>query len=920
MRRSAIGLAWCGVVLLAACGRSTSTEPQAGVTAAAEAGLFEPLGVVPACLETARGCSSGVALAGPDAAGPEVNGPHTLGSGCPGVGGSGPAVQAIAVASADGAPIATGSPVEADVTVSGTGFVTVQRWHANDATRPWWEELPPDWVDLGEGAEATVRTTFEPAAGGLHVLRAVALPAGASDCEAFGDSDDLVFAVEAGHAPAPWLLASPGPWTVVTGDVPLAIRDAGLPLTRVEYVLENELVVSEQAPTFPALWSSPVREAGPALVQAYAFDETGGATFDEVRLTLATAAGCDASWGVPACDAPTSACGSGRALQGGGAAEGCGDPTSGWWGCPERLDDPYGPFIERMVVFSRDGQPLAPGVSARLEVELGGPWASDPGGWALALDLYVLDEEVGWTLLQTFSPPNGIRHGTDLRIAPSRSDPGGRRVVRAVVRDGGAPGTCDGAVIDDDVLAFVAPDLAPPLVALASPADLAVVATPVQVRAAARDAGGVDCVTFLVDDVPAAGACAPPYEAAVDLGAGQHRLTARATDRAGNAATSAAATVTADLWPPFVVITGLAPGQAVEGVVQIDVGASDDVYVAGVELRVDGVTVGSRTELPWSFPWDTTSVTAGPHTLVAVARDAAGREGASDPVEVVIDPPPIITLTSPADGEVLYGPATLAAEVSGGQPVLAVDFLVDGAVVASVAAPPFQASWAPSALGRYRVSACACESIQALTAATGPCSCTPEIEISFDVIRPVDLGPPAVALTSPPAGALVSGTVALGASAMDDVGVTGVSFYVDGVLVGRDEAPPYEAAWDSTPFPGRTVLLRATATDAAGNVGASPEQAITVADAPPKVEIASPGPGAVLFKTAELTARAEDDLGVVRVDWYADGQLVGAVTAPPWRFLWDVRKVPRGAHALTARALDTTGHATASAAVPVYVK
>ncbi len=92
------------------------------------------------------------------------------------------------------------------------------------------------------------------------------------------------------------------------------------------------------------------------------------------------------------------------------------------------------------------------------------------------------------------------------------------------------------------------PDSTPPAVSLTAPAAGATVSGAVRLTANATDAGGVASVQFAVDGANVgAPVTAAPYSVTWDsLGAanGTHTITARATDNAGNAATSAAVTVT----------------------------------------------------------------------------------------------------------------------------------------------------------------------------------------------------------------------------------------------------------------------------------------------------------------------------------------------------------------------------------------
>ncbi len=81
---------------------------------------------------------------------------------------------------------------------------------------------------------------------------------------------------------------------------------------------------------------------------------------------------------------------------------------------------------------------------------------------------------------------------------------------------------------------------------------------------------------------------------------------------------------------------------------------------------------------------------------------------------------------------------------------------------------------------------------------------------------------PGVTLTSPANLATgLSGTLALSATATDNVGVAGVEFQVDGAPIGNIlTAPPFSASLDSTAYASGQHVVRVRASDAAGNASA----------------------------------------------------------------------------------------------------
>jgi hypothetical protein len=98
-------------------------------------------------------------------------------------------------------------------------------------------------------------------------------------------------------------------------------------------------------------------------------------------------------------------------------------------------------------------------------------------------------------------------------------------------------------------------------------------------------------------------------------------------------------------------------------------------------------------------------------------------------------------------------------------------------------------------------------------------------------------------------------------------------------------------------------------------VGAAPPGDTT----PPTTSITSPAPGATVSGTVNVTANANDDVGVSRVELYADGALVGTDTSSPYSVAWNTATVGNGGHALQTRAFDAAGNAGSSTVVNVTV-
>ncbi len=110
-------------------------------------------------------------------------------------------------------------------------------------------------------------------------------------------------------------------------------------------------------------------------------------------------------------------------------------------------------------------------------------------------------------------------------------------------------------------------------------------------------------------------------------GANYYLVTAQdVAQNVSNPSNEAAVTVFADTTPPTITLT--APTQTtISGVTAVSANTSDNVAVAGVQFQLDGNALGAeRTALPYSLSWDSSTTSNGPHTLSAIARDAAGNK------------------------------------------------------------------------------------------------------------------------------------------------------------------------------------------------------------------------------------------------------------------------------------------------------
>ena len=190
--------------------------------------------------------------------------------------------------------------------------------------------------------------------------------------------------------------------------------------------------------------------------------------------------------------------------------------------------------------------------------------------------------------------------------------------------------------------------------------------------------------------------------------------------------------------------------------------------------------------------------------------------------------------------------------------------------------------------------------------------------------------PPTVAVTSPAVGATVSGAIALGVNASDDVAVLQVKWYVDGREVWWDGWAPWSGSWNSTSVPDGQHSVFAKAMDATGTWGTSPTVSFTVANtAPPAspsgaltLAVTNPGAGgAVVSGTVPLSVATSSDTRARQMKWVIDGGEVYWDGISPWSGIWNSASVIDGTHTMFAKALDgSTGQWVSSPTVSFTVK
>jgi hypothetical protein len=186
---------------------------------------------------------------------------------------------------------------------------------------------------------------------------------------------------------------------------------------------------------------------------------------------------------------------------------------------------------------------------------------------------------------------------------------------------------------------------------------------------------------------------------------------------------------------------------------------------------------------------------------------------------------------------------------------------------------------------------------------------------------------PTISISSPASGTTytTAQTVTVNATASDNVGITQVEFYRNGVLQSTDTVAPYSHAWSITSASNGSHSWTAKAFDCSNSTTSSPVSLtvnIATGDtSPPSTSITSPSSGTTYTtaQTVTVNASASDNVGVARVEFYRNAILQSTDTTSPYSHAWSVTSSSNGNHSWTSKAFDAAGNNTLSSPISLSV-
>jgi subtilisin family serine protease len=196
---------------------------------------------------------------------------------------------------------------------------------------------------------------------------------------------------------------------------------------------------------------------------------------------------------------------------------------------------------------------------------------------------------------------------------------------------------------------------------------------------------------------------------------------------------------------------------------------------------------------------------------VNVARAVSMASGTSAPSPDVTLP--VIGFNSPMNGASVTGNVAISVSATDNTAVSSVTLSIDGVAAATDTSSPYTFAWNTNVIlnGSHMLTATAVDAAGNSNTAS----------VSVIVNNVLDTTAPTITINSPNDGSKVTTNVSVKVNAADNVAVTKVELYIDGMLQGVSTAAPFTTKWNTAKAAKGPHSLLCKAYDSAGNVGLS---------------------------------------------------------------------------------------------------
>ncbi|MBN7813047.1 right-handed parallel beta-helix repeat-containing protein [Algoriphagus sp. H41] len=365
--------------------------------------------------------------------------------------------------------------------------------------------------------------------------------------------------------------------------------------------------------------------------------------------------------------------------------------------------------------------------------------------------------------------------------------------------------------------------------------------------------------------------------------------------------------------------------------------AGEDIFInteindpTGLLNRVfffQGDTIIARVYAPpFQYTWP--APIPGNYDLKAVALDNFGQRAESElvPISVLVGSPPnlppTVEITSPADNQSIDLGVDILVSTLPSDPdgtVDRVEIFEGNNLLGTLTEAPYELIWSPSDIDYYTLQAVVYDNL-------GSSGVSAQIKVNITE-PPTPNQAPSIQISEPSEGDyfLYGQGILIQTDPKDpENDIDKVEFYSGSDLIGTASSAPFDLNWPNAA--AGSHALKSIIYDREGLTGESDLVNISVIDTalvnfPPIVTVEEPiresvvGTGAIL-KVLISIYDAEDD--VERVEFYANGELVGTIESDPIELDWPVQ-LGVGTYLTYAVAYDAGGNQTQSDIVILHV-
>ncbi len=372
-------------------------------------------------------------------------------------------------------------------------------------------------------------------------------------------------------------------------------------------------------------------------------------------------------------------------------------------------------------------------------------------------------------------------------------------------------------------------------------------------------------------------------------------------------------------------------GQSVNGVVDIEVEASDNTTIQYVSILINNDLKITRLTEPYSYQWNTEEeVDDLVYSIYAVIVDIDNNRTTIPPISVTVNnqlptdvTPPTGALTSPPAGSTVFGNALIQVTAADDQLVDYIEFYIDGDLNGTIDCngPSCTGSYEWNTLneseGEHTIQVILVDGWNNNTVLTS-------VNVWVDNIDDDSIHPNVV-IIEPASGQTVSGDVFIDALATDNSGIDRVEFFINTDLAHIDSiGPDYNYTWSTDTFPDdQDYIISLIGYDLVDNEG--PSTPITVHldnydNISPSGSILYPYAGQSVSEVETISVYAEDNDAVSQVEFYIDNVLVYTDTEEPYEYDWNTLAEAEDInHIVGAKITDPSDNIFEVPSVSVYV-